>query len=211
MSQNTQSKEVSITLPTFTLSTGRFYPFTKEGTPKKGIIKNINLQYSSKAENRATLADDLLFKEGMFDNAINGMQHSIPISTNFKAFKFFSISMGGNYQEDWVLKTKKYSDFNEIDGAVKEEIKGFDRFAMYNFSTSVTTKIYGTVNFKPDKKIQSIRHTITPSLSYSNSPSFEKYYDTYIIDAEGNTAEYTRFQGGLYGAPRKGYSEALLV
>ena len=36
---------------------------------------------------------------------------------------------------------------------------------MYNFSTSVTTKIYGTVNFKPDKKIQSIRHTITPSLS----------------------------------------------
>ena len=34
-------------------------------------------------------------------------------------------------------------------------------------------------------------------------PSFEQYYDTYIIDAEGNTAEYTRFKGGLYGAPNK--------
>jgi len=209
MSQNTQSKEVNITLPTFTLSTARFYPFTKEGTPKKGLIKNINLQYSSKAENRATLPDDLLFKEGMFDNAKNGMQHTIPIQTNFKAFKFFSVSMGGNYQETWLLKTKKYSDFNQTDGAVMEEIKGFDRFAMYNFSASVTTKIYGTVNLKPKNKIQSIRHIITPSLSYSNSPSFEKYYDTYIIDAEGNTSEYTRFQGGLYSAPSKSFGSSI--
>ena len=176
---------------------------------KKGIIKNINLQYSSKAENRATLPDDLLFKKGMFENAKNGMQHTIPISTNFKAFKFFSISMGGNYQEVWALKTKRYFDYNEVDGVIMEEIKGFDRFAMYNYSASMTTNIYGTLNFKPDKKIQSIRHVITPSISYSNSPSFEKYYDTYIIDAEGNTAEYTRFQGGLYGAPSKNFGSSI--
>ena len=44
---------------------------------------------------------------------------------------------------------------------------------------------------------------MTPSISYSNNPSFEEYYDTYIIDANGNTAEYTRFQGGLYGSPGK--------
>ena len=209
MSQNTQSKEVNITLPTFTLSSARFYPFTKEGTSKKGFIKNINLQYSSKAENRATLPDDLLFKKGMFENAKNGMQHTIPISTNFKAFKFFSISMGGNYQEVWALKTKRYFDYNEVDGLIMEEIKGFDRFAMYNYSASMTTKIYGTLNFKPDNKIQSIRHVITPSISYSNSPSFEKYYDTYIIDAEGNTAEYTRFQGGLYGSPSKSFGSSI--
>ena len=40
-------------------------------------------------------------------------------------------------------------------------------------------------------------------------PSFEQYYDTYIIDANGNTAEYTRFQGGLYGTPPKGYSSSI--
>ena len=34
-------------------------------------------------------------------------------------------------------------------------------------------------------------------------PSFEEYYDTYIVDAEGNTAEYTRFRDGLYGRPSK--------
>ena len=54
-----------------------------------------------------------------------------------------------------------------------------------------------------------IRHTITPSISYSNTPSFEEYYDTYIIDADGNTAEYTRFQGGLFGIPGKNYSSSI--
>ena len=39
-------------------------------------------------------------------------------------------------------------------------------------------------NFKPKNKVQSIRHTITPSISYSNTPRFEEYYDTYIIDAD---------------------------
>ena len=69
--------------------------------------------------------------------------------------------------------------------------------------------IYGILNFGDDKKIQSIRHVITPSISFSNTPSFKKYYDTYIIDAEGNTAEYTRFTGSLNGIPSKSFSNSM--
>jgi len=209
MSQNTQSKEVNLTLPTLTLNTSRFYPFERKGKSKKGIIQNINLQYSSKLENRAIFADDLLLKKGMFENAKSGVQHLIPFTTNFKLFKFFSVSAGGRYQETWTGKTIRFNDFNESNGVVKDTLSGFDRFATYNYNAGITTKIYGIVNFKPEKRIQSIRHTITPSISYSNNPSFEEYYDTYIIDAEGNTAEYTRFQGGLYGTPSKGYSSSI--
>ena len=209
MSQNTQSKQVNLNLPTLTLNTARFYPFERKGKSKEGILQNINLQYSSKLENRATFADDLLLKKGMFENAKSGVQHLIPFTTNFKLFKFFSVSAGGRYQETWTGKTIRFNDFNESNGIVKDTLSGFDRFATYNYNASITTKIYGIVNFKPEKRIQSIRHTITPSISYSNNPSFEKYYDTYIIDADGNTAEYTRFQGGLYGAPSKGYSSSI--
>ncbi len=209
MSQNTQSKQVNLNLPTLTLNTSRFYPFEKKGRSKKGILQNINLQYSSKLENRATFADDLLLKKGMFENAKSGVQHLIPFTTNFKLFKFFSVSAGGSYQETWTGKTIRFNDFNESNGVVKDTLSGFDRFATYNYNASITTKIYGIVNFKPEKRIQSIRHTITPSITYSNNPSFEEYYDTYIIDAEGNTAEYTRFQGGLYGTPSKGYSSSI--
>ena len=209
MSQNTQSKEVNLTLPTLTLNTARFYPFERKGKSKKGILQNINLQYSSKLENRAIFADDLLLKKGMFENAKSGVQHLIPFTTNFKLFKFFSVSAGGSYQETWTGKTIRFNNFNESNGVVKDTLSGFDRFATYNYNASITTKIYGIVNFKPEKRIQSIRHTITPSITYSNNPSFEEYYDTYIIDADGNTAEYTRFQGGLYGTPSKGYSSSI--
>jgi hypothetical protein len=51
---------------------------------------------------------------------------------------------------------------------------------------------------------------MSPKVSYGYTPSFEKYYDTYAIDATGlTTAEYTKFDGGLYGAPGKTYSNSL--
>ncbi len=209
MSQNTQTQEVNLTLPTLTLNSNRFYPFERKGKSKKGFLQNINIQYSSKADNRAIFADDLLLKKGMFDNAKSGVQHIIPFTTNFKMFKHLSVSVGGQYQETWTGKTINYSDYNEESGVVKDTLSGFDRFGIYNYNASVTTKIYGIVNFKPKNKVQSIRHTITPSISYSNNPSFEKYYDTYIIDANGNTAEYTRFQEGLYAGPGKKYSSSI--
>ena len=209
MSQNTQSKEVNLTLPTLTLNTSRFYPFERKGRSKKGFFQNINIQYSSKAENRAIFSDDLLLKKGMFENAKNGVQHTIPFTTNFKIAKHFSISVGGRYQDTWNFKTIKYNDFTEENGVVKDTVSGFERFGIYNYNASITTKVYGIINFKPKNRIQSIRHTMTPTISYSNNPSFEKYYDTYIIDANGNTAEYTRFEGGLYGVPGKNYSSSI--
>ncbi|MBL6678567.1 MAG: LPS-assembly protein LptD [Flavobacteriaceae bacterium] len=209
MSQNTQSKEVNLTLPTLTLNTSRFYPFERKGRSKKGFFQNINIQYSSKAENRAIFSDDLLLKKGMFENAKNGVQHTIPFTTNFKIAKHFSISVGGRYQDTWNFKTIKYNDFSEENGVVKDTVSGFERFGIYNYNASITTKVYGIINFKPKNRIQSIRHTMTPTISYSNNPSFEKYYDTYIIDANGNTAEYTRFEGGLYGVPGKNYSSSI--
>ncbi|MDC0923449.1 putative LPS assembly protein LptD [Flavobacteriaceae bacterium] len=209
MSQNTQSQEVNLTLPTLTLNSNRFYPFARKGKSKKGFLQNINIQYSSKADNRAIFADDLLLKKGMFENAKSGVQHNIPFTTNFKMFKHFSVSVGGQYQETWTGKTINYNDYNEGIEAVKDTISGFERFGVYNFNASLTTKVYGILNFKPENKVQSIRHTITPSISYSNNPSFEKYYDTYIVDANGNTAEYTRFEGGLFGVPGKNYSSSI--
>src|SRR5690606_24519142 len=47
-----------------------------------------------------------------------------------------------------------------------------------------------------------------PSISHSYTPSFEQYYDTYASDGSGQMAiqEYTRFEGGIFGAPGKNYS-----
>ena len=207
MSQNSKSKAVNLTLPTFQANMERIYPFAPKIGAKKGIFQNINFQYTSRAENRIITTEDALFGPTMFDNAKTGMKHTIPLSTNFKLFKYLSMSTSANYEEVWTQNTVRFSDFDPLLGkAVKDTISSIGTFRQYNLSASLGTTIYGTFNFGEDKKIQSIRHTMRPAISYTNRPSFEKYYDTYIVDADGNSAEYTRYQNSLFGTPSKALS-----
>jgi hypothetical protein len=138
----------------------------------------------------------------MFDDAKVGFQHNIPLSTNFKVFKYFSASTSLNYKEVWYTKTIQ-RDYNADQSKVVDtEVKGFDAYRTYSFASSLGTTIYGTFNFGDNKKIKSIRHVMRPSVSYGYTPSYEKYYDTYATDASGTmTKQYTRFEGGIYGAP----------
>ena len=211
MSQNSQSKSVNLTLPTFQATMERIFPFAPKVGAKKGFFQNINFQYSGRAENRIITTEDALFGPTMFDNAKTGMKHSIPLSTNFKLFKYLSLSTSANYEEVWTQNTVRYSDFSKEVGIVKDTIRKIGAFRQYNLSASLGTTIYGTVNFGEDKKIQSIRHTLRPSIGYSNRPSFEQYYDTYIVDAEGNTAEYTRYQNSLFGVPSRSLANNMSI
>ncbi|MFT3796334.1 putative LPS assembly protein LptD [Flavobacterium sp.] len=203
--QNTNTEEISMTLPSLQASVDRVYPFVGKNGVKKGALKNINLQYNLRGENRFNTKDSLFFKSEMFKDAKTAMQHSIPLSTNFKIFKYFSATSSVNYEEVWYLKTiRKSYDFARAKDTVVE-VDGFDAYRTYSFSSSLGTTIYGTFKFGDDKKIQAIRHVMRPSVSYSYMPSFEKYYDTYASDASGRMElrEYTRFEGGIYGAPGK--------
>jgi len=212
MSQNSQSKSVNLTLPTFQANMERIFPFAPKIGAKKGFFQNINFQYSTRAENRIITTEDALFGPNMFDDAKTGMKHNIPISTNFKLFKYISVSTNANFEEVWTQNTIRISDFNpQNNGVVLDTINKIGTFRQYNLGVSLGTTIYGTVNFSEDKKIQSIRHTIRPNISYSNRPSFEQYYDTYIVDAEGNTAEYTRYKNSLFGLPSRSLANNMSI
>ena len=209
LSQNKNTQSANLTLPTFQGNMERIYPFAKRGGSKKGILQNINFQLTTLAESRILTTEEKLFTKEMYNDAVSGVSHTIPLATNFKIFKHLSVSAGGTYREIWTPNTIAYRDFNEIDGVVKDTINGFDAFRTYNYSASLGTTVYGTFNFKEGKKLQSIRHTIRPSISYSAQPSFDQYYDSYIVDANGKTAEYTRFEHALFGTPTKSFSNSL--
>ena len=212
-SQNTNTETINMTLPTFQGSVSRIYPFEPKVGTKKGLFQNINFQYNVRAENRILTTDSLFFKKEMFESAKSGFQHSIPISTNFKLFKYFSFSSSTNFQETWVFKTiDKEFDF-ENQTLITNENKGFDSFRTYNFSTSLGTTVYGMYTFSEKSKLKQLRHVIRPSLSYGISPSFDQYYDTYeVISADGLTTsevEYSRFEGSIFGLPNKNYSSSI--
>jgi len=215
-SQNTQTEQINLTLPTFQASVGRVFPFAPKVGSKKGIIQNINLQYNVRAENRIQTTDSLFFKSEMFDDAKIGMKHSIPITTNFKIFNYFSVSANANFDETWTLNTidRFYDSANNT--TVTEDIKGFDSYRTYNFSSSIGTTVYGNFNFEDegeDKKIKAIRHVMRPSISYNVNPAFDRYYDTYeVTDINGNSIsenEFSRFEGSLFGSPNQNYSSSI--
>src|SRR5690606_3153249 len=215
-SQNTNTQSINMTLPTFQGSVSRIFPFASKSGTKKGIIQNINFQYNIRAENRIQTTDSLFFKKEMFDDARMGVKHSIPLTTNFKIFKYFSVSASTNYDETWTFKTvnKYYDQIN--DQEVEEDVNGFDAFRTYNFGASIGTTIYGMFTFDKkdkDKWLKAIRHVMRPSISYSVNPSFDQYYDTYeVVSADGLTAEeveYTRFENSIFGVPGKTYSSAI--
>ncbi|TVZ13818.1 hypothetical protein JM81_0013 [Maribacter sp. MAR_2009_72] len=199
---------INMTLPTFQASMERIYPFAKRDGIKKGIIQNINFQYDVNAQNRLTTNDEDFLTARMFDNAKVGARHRIPLNTNFKVAKFFSVSVGGSYEDVWTMETYNKSFDPETETVITDTISGFDRFNKYNFSSSVGTTLYGTFNFGEDKKIQAIRHTMRPSISYGYAPSFDQFYDEYI-DEDGEVVQFSRFQGSLYGAPSLGKSNSL--
>ena len=209
-SQNTNTQEISMTLPTLQASMDRIFPFAPGDGIKKGFIKNINFQYNIRGENRIQTYDSLFFKPEMFRDAKIGFQHSIPLSTNFKLFKHFSATSSVNYNEVWAFKTIRKEYVDSENAVVDTEIPGFDAFRTYSFSTGVGTTIYGTFNFKKGKSLQAIRHVMRPNVTYSYTPSFSKYYDTYDPDGSGTIRkDYTRFDGGIFGSPGKTMSNIM--
>ena len=212
-SQNTNTETINMTLPTFQGSVDRVFPFAPKTGSKKGVFQNINFQYNVRGENRIQTTDSLFFKKEMFEDAKAGVKHSIPVSTNFKLFKYFSMSTSANFDHNWTFKTIEKEYDTDTEEVVVTPVKGFDSFTTYNFSTSLGTTIYGLFDFGEDKKIQAIRHVVRPSISYNISPAFNQYYDTYeVVSADGlttNQVEYSRFEQSLFGAPGNRFSSSI--
>lgn len=208
-SQNTQTEQITMTLPTFQGSVDRVFLFASEDEVKKGFIKNMNIQYNLNAQNQITTYDSLFFKPQMFRDAKVGFRHSIPLSTNFKFLKYLSVSPQATYEEVWTLNTTEKRP-NSTGIAENYNVRGFDSYRTYNFNTSVSTTIYGTFNFGEGKRIQAIRHLMKPSIGYTYTPNFDRYYDTFDPDGNGTRlAEYSRFENTAYGPPSRGNSNIL--
>ncbi len=210
--RDTDVDNISLTLPTLQASMERIFPFAKRDGIKKGLVKNFNFQYNFRAENRITTNDEDFLTGRMFENARAGARHTLPFNTNFKVAKYFSISVGGNYEDVWSLETfERGLDPDDPESnreVVLDTISGFDRYNTYGFNASIGTTLYGTFNFGEDKKIQAIRHVMRPQIGWNITPSFEQFYDTYLNNDDEEIL-YSRFEGTLNGAPSLNPSNAI--
>lgn len=214
--QNTNTERIDMTLPSVNASIGRIYPLAPKVGSKKGLIENINLQYTFRGENRFQTTESLFFTSEMFNDADFGAQHTIPLSTNFKLLRHFNVNANANYSESWVFRTFDRSFDQELRQVVVDTIRGFDSFRSYNFSTGIGTTIYGLINRGSDKKYQAFRHVMTPNISYNINPAFDQFYDEFEIINEqdpllNRVVQFSRFQGSLFNPPGPNFSSSLSI
>ena len=208
-SQNSNTQVINMTLPSAQLNVDRIYPFAPKTGTKKGILQNINVNYSVRADNRYVTTDSLFFRPEMFRDGQAGVRHTIPVATNFKLFKYISASVNANYTESWVFKTIDRFYDQELQEETQDTISGFDSFRTYNGGVSLGTTVYGTFNFKKGSKIQTIRHVLRPSVGISYTPAFNQFIETFLRPDPSDPlatdltdeVEFSRFENGFFAAP----------
>jgi len=140
----------------------------------------------------------------------NGMTHTFQIGLpNFTLLKYLNFTPSISYGMNWLFNSgRQYlePEFDESGQAVMVPDKdgnlvqaqrlvtdvgqAFNTFGMthtYSGGISMSTRIYGMFNFGKHRRIQAIRHVITPSFSLNYSPekgtafngwrTLEAYYD----------------------------------
>lgn len=140
----------------------------------------------------------------------NGMSHNFQIGLpNFTLFKYINVTPSVTYGMNWMFNKGRQCLENELDEngnpilvtdkegnqvmaqkMVTDPGTAFNGFGVthtYSGSVSASTRIYGMFNFGKHRKVQAIRHVITPSLSLSFSPekgtsfngwrTLDAYYD----------------------------------
>lgn len=219
--QNSKDSSYTFTLPNVTFSVSRFYPFKKKNrVGKEKFYEKFSLGYSTAFQNKISFKASEFNKPGFWDKFQNGMTHTFQIGLpNFTAFKYINVTPSVSYGMNWYFR-KMEKEYNPETGKV-EDVKGgaFSHFgASHNYSGSISmsTRIYGLFQFGKHRKLQAIRHVVSPSLSASFSPEKGTYFNGYrtltYTDRNGvvQTQDYNIYQGmGTGSPPGKGKTASL--
>ena len=208
--QNTNTEQITMTLPSLNLNMNRIYPFAGKGGVKKNPIQKMGFNYTLDGKYLINTSDDDFLTAKMFETARSGMQQRTGTNTNIKVLTYLTLSPSVNYKETWQFDyiQKKYDVSENV--IVTDTLRGFKSYREYNAGASLSTNIYGTFNFKKGR-LKGIRHTIRPSISYSYRPDFK---DKYIQQVQASNdpsdlKDYTLFDQGIYGGPSAGVSNSI--
>ncbi|MBO4673251.1 MAG: LPS-assembly protein LptD [Bacteroidaceae bacterium] len=215
ISQNMRDSTIALTMPSLSLSLSRFYPFKrKHAAGKERWYEKISMNYTGTLSNSITTKEDKLLKSSLVKDWKNGMRHSIPISASFNILKYINVTPTLNYTERWYTNKIIQTWDDDKNQVARDTLYGFNRVFDYNVSLSANTKLYGFYTPNPKvfgRKLQTVRHVFTPSVSFTYAPDFGDgkygYWKTYTkTDEEGNVTlvNYSPYTGSLYGVPSVG-------
>ena len=216
-SQNSRDSSYTFTLPNVTFSVSTLYPFKRKvRVGKERFYEKISFGYNTALQNKISFKASEFGEEGFLNRFQNGMQHNFSIGLpSFSLFNYLNFTPSVSYGQNWFFKKSTYVYNPETNAVEQQEGNQFSAFGItqnYSGSISMSTRLYGMFNFGSYRRIQAIRHVVSPSISMSFSPEKGTYangYRTlYYTDKNGEDKEYQYniYAGQLYSAPSKGKS-----
>ncbi|MEX2512480.1 MAG: putative LPS assembly protein LptD [Cyclobacteriaceae bacterium] len=239
-SQNQVTEEVNLLLPDVAINMNRQNPFRNVNfeplktlniawnfnaqnsisnriTPELGI--DPNLQQELEELGQPTSPDIRAFTFAnlpqLLRDAENGFRHTVPLSSNFSLFSFFTGTASMNFTELWYLDRINYYYNPEEERLDRILESGFSRVGYYNSSFNLSTNIYGFYTFKKGSKIEAIRHHMQPTFGFSSTPDFSDpkygFYQEVQTSGSGRIQRLSRYQGFIYGGAPMGESKSLSI
>lgn len=219
-SQNSRDSSYAFTLPNITFTVSRFYPFKqKNRVGKEKFYEKFSLGYSTSLQNKINFKASEFGEPGFLDKFQNGMNHNFQIGLpNFTLLKYVNVTPSVQYGMNWFFR-KTEKEFNPETNKV-EDVKGkaFGTFGVtqnYSGSMSASTRLYGMFNFGKHRRIQAIRHVVSPSISLSLSPEKGTHANGWrtlnYTDTSGvaHSVDYNIYAGQLNSPPGKGKNASM--
>jgi lipopolysaccharide assembly outer membrane protein LptD (OstA) len=202
-----QSGDINEVLPSITFTKSQSYPFRGKGIGEQKWYELFGYSYTGQFENDRN-------KTGGNLNIRGGFNHQISAGLSPK-FGYISIAPSVRYQEKWYNKRVVYetgkSPKTGNDTTFINDKYEINLVRTFGIGATASTKFYGIFpvnNFG----INAVRHTVTPSISYSYNPDFSKpfwgYYDSYT-DPNNKVIRYDKFQREVFGGVPSSESQRL--
>lgn len=204
---NTNNNDLSIELPSGAFNMQRIFPFQRKNRiGEKRFYENIGVSYQNKFKANYNEISSDPFPSNFFDELELGMEQNISASTNFKLIKYLNFSPSYTLTETWYGSQTHNSWNEEKEGYDTTVYKGFNRFNSQRFALSTSTKVYGMYTYKSGK-IKAIRHTMTPGITLSYSPTSkgsEQFTGMRFNPSDSTFDEYSYFNQYMYNTPYSG-------
>jgi LPS-assembly protein len=201
-SQNNATRLVNLSLPNVGFTVNTVYPFQKKdfvGSQK--WYEKFGIGYNGNFRNQVSFYDTAFNFRDIIDTLQWGAQHNLPMNVSLPPILGGAVIVtpSVSYSQIWIAQKFRRS-WNDAAKKVDTTItKGFFTDHTAQFSLSLNTAVFGTLNFKKSR-VSALRHVIRPAMSINYKPDLSKihFYETQV-DTTGYRIRFSEYQGSLYG------------
>jgi len=189
ISQNLTTGDLDLDLPQINFNTQPFYPLRRKKTSGKlRWYEEISMQYTAGIKNGLHTTDSILFNNPSeairtFNSELN---HSIPIKSTIKLFKYISWNNTVSLNEIWQMKAYNKSwEWDTIPGKgiiVSDTVYGNFPTNNISYNSDLSTTLYGMYTMKKGR-IYAFRHQFMPSVGFTYKPAINKWLHGYYYDS----------------------------